>query len=119
MSKKNPELYMVRGSGYAIDGAAVTLGDRHEVDGEVYFSVQPAAPRLVGSKSLLVHERYLEPIEKRLKRYTYTFTVSKKCEDDATMEQDFLVIDSAFRNMQIRSILARIDSELGPILRLE
>ena len=119
MANKSQQLWVVRGSGYSLDGAIVEATARHEVDGETYLSVSPVPHRFVGEKSILIHEKYLQPVDNRLKRYTYTFTVSKKCIGTGAIEQDILLIDSAFRNMSVSTILARLDSELGPILRLE
>jgi len=109
--------FIVRGSGYGIDSTVVVVTAEHEVDGEKYLSVRPATPRHVGEKSVLIHERYLQPISDRLKKYIYTFTVTKRCVDDGTTEQDLLVIDGAVRNMKVATILARLNMELGPILR--
>lgn len=119
MADKNQQLYVVRGSGYAIDNALVSVVEMHEVDGEQYASVRPATPRHVGEKSILVHERYLQPVDQRLKKYVYTITVSKQPIGGGASEQDILIIDGAFRNMAVSTIIKRLESELGPILRLE
>ena len=120
MKNKSQQLYVVRGSGYAVDGAHVSITASHEVDGEKYLSVSPATPRLVGTKSILIHEKYLQPVSDRLKQYVYTITVTKKSIDSSQgIEQDLLVIDGAFRNMAVSTILKRFEAELGPILRLE
>lgn len=118
--KKNKEpLYIVRGTGYALDGALVKIDQQHEVDGEKYFSVSPAVPRPHGHESIMVHERYLQLFGENQNTYTYTITVSKKFDVDGKIEQDYLVIDGAYRNLAIRTILNRFGSELTPILRLE
>ena len=119
MKNKPQQLYVVRGSGYGIDGALVSITAEHEVGGEKYLSVSPAAPRFVGSKSILIHEKYLQAVDNRLKQYVYTFTVSKKSVDGGQVEQDLLIIDGAFRNMAVQTILKRLEMELGPLLRLE
>lgn len=117
--KKTQQLFVVRGSGYAIDNAIVSITAMHEVDGEQYASVRPATPRTVGDKSILIHKRYLQPVEDRMKQYVYTITVNKKPIDGGPAEQDMLIIDGAFRNMAVKTIINRLSAELGPILRLE
>jgi hypothetical protein len=119
MTNKNQQLYVVRGSGYAIDNAMVIVDAVHEVDGERYAAVRPATPRHVGIDSILIHEKYLQTVDNRMKQYVYTFTVTKKPIDGGPAEQDMLIIDGAFRNMAVKTIINRLRSELGPILRLE
>ena len=119
MNKKSKQLYVVRGSGYSIDNSIVTIAKEHEVDGEKFLSVNPATPRIVGQHSILINEKYLQPINDRIKQYVYTFTVSKTCLDDRTTEQDLCIIDNAMRNMDVSAILEKFERELTPLLRLE
>lgn len=112
------QIYVVRGSGTRLDGALVKIDTEWKrVDGD-YIPVHP----VTGPTShypVLVHEKHLQEVEERLKRYDYTFTVSKRDVSGKTIEQDFLIIDGALRNMNVQTILNRLESELGPILRLE
>jgi len=119
MSKDTP-LYIVRGSGYGIDGSIVKIVSETEVDGETYFAINPVSSRPIGHNSILIHNKYLQPIgDNRLKTYTYTITVSKKHNESGSIEQDLLVINDAFRNINVATIISKLDRELGPILRLE
>ena len=118
-SKNSKQVFVVRGSGYGIDNSMVTVTEEHMVGGEKFLSVIPAAPRIVGKNSILIHEKYLQPVDNRLKEYIYTFTVSKRCLAGGTIEQDLRIIDNAYRNMDIKSILDRLEIELTPLLRLE
>jgi hypothetical protein len=112
------QIYVVRGSGTRLDGALVKMDTEWErVDGE-YIPVHSVTGP-TSQYPILVHERHLQEVEDRLKRYNYTFTVTKTCLEDKTTQQDFVIIDNALRNMNVRTILGRIESELGPILRLE
>lgn len=112
-------IYLVRGSGTKLDGTMVQLTEATELDGQRFFSCHPAGALVKSEYPILVHEKHLQELDTRLKRYTYSITVSKKCLDDGTMEQDFIVIDSAIRNMGVKTILTKLDAELGPILRAE
>lgn len=119
MKNKEP-LYIVRGTGYGIDGSIVKKVGQHVVGGEIYFLVNPANSRPTGHNSILVHKKYLQELGKdRLNTYTYTITVSKRNDNDGSIEQDLIVIDGAYRNLSPSAILNRFGQELIPILRLE
>lgn len=113
-------IYIVRGSGTKLDGAWVTVEAATEApDGGRYFSCHPANAVVKSEYPILVHEKHLQELDSRLKKYSYSITVSKKCLDDGSMEQDFIVIDNAIRNMGVKTILSKLDAELGPILRAD
>lgn len=112
-------VYVIRGTGTKMDGAVVTATPAHETTGGWYYTTSPVGLLSPSKYPVLIHEKHLQLVENRLKRYTYTFTVTRKCVDDGTVEQDLLIVDNAIRRMKVQTILDRLETELSPILRLE
>lgn len=114
-------VFVIRGTGTKIDGSLVTASPVYEAEGGWYHTVRPVGHIVDTKYPVLIHEKHLQRVEDRLSRFTYKITVSKHSGDALVdpIEQDSIAITNALRNMSIKTILNRLESELGPILRLE
>lgn len=116
--KQVKDLFIVRGTGYNLDGTIVEI-----VEGayEDYCQVRPfSSHKVVASKSILIHKKYLEKLDSLTKKLTYRIVISKEQENTTIApEVASFVIDSALRDINISDLANKIGADLSPILRLE
>lgn len=107
------KIYVVRGTGYPIDGMLVRLESE---DGAGMCTVLPYNKKQeVASSSLLVNKRYLQEISTDIKNYNYTINISKTSDSIDNSEELVLTYNSIV-NARIESIRDFIDSNLKNIL---
>jgi hypothetical protein len=116
--KQVSDLYIIRGTGYNIDGTIVEKVERAYED---YFQVRSFNPhKIVVSKSLLIHDKYLEKLDSLTKKFTYKIVITKEIGGSSgdCVEASF-VIHNALRDINIEDLTSKIGEDLLPILRLE
>lgn len=108
------KLFIVRGTGFPIDGTLVKIS---EVRGDGYCSVTLFRHCHEEPKSILIAEKYLQPIKDR-EPLSYTFSITK-FKDGEKVDSASTTVDSALRDMNIHQLIKKINDDLSPILRMD
>lgn len=106
------KLYIIRGTGLAIDGVIVEV-IKNGVDG--FSLIHPYNNKKAAKAPFMIDDRYLQPIDDSIVFVKYEFTVKKSGSEECLK----FVLDDCPRNVSLESIKDFIASNLGPILKME
>ncbi len=112
-------LYIIKGTGLALDGQIVNIVDEGEGD---YVVVSPPNT-YSGVRNTMVKRACLQEINEGGQTFMYQFTIRRLNEDPKGdgMDADIrtLNINKCIRNVDLGTILDYLESNLRPILRME
>ncbi len=106
------KLYIVRGTGFSIDGTVVTV-----VSGEGDYSLV-SSPNNPDVKNIMVKTKCLQPIDSAIKSLTYVVEVVKYV-DNKRVDEAILDIPNSIRDVDVGTIIEYLDDNLSKILRME
>lgn len=109
-------LYVVRGTGFPIDGCIVEIVSTIVIDGIDFYTVKPFGRNDVNVNSFLIDNKFLSKAND-MSLLSYRITITKTS-DDGSVESTTDVIDKAARNISIDNLLNRIIVDLTPIVRI-
>lgn len=108
------ELYIIRGTGLALDGTLVTISEWGS-DGHGYVSVVPHNPD-VEISPIKVMGKYLQPVGDT-NEYTYTISILKFDEHTNIVDKSEITIKNTIKNINTNVIKEWINTNLSPLLK--
>jgi hypothetical protein len=111
----NNTMYIVRGTGYMIDGSIVVIQDEGS-DG--YVSVRPHTLDDNVELPIKLHKKFLQPLGER-NEFNYTFLITKSNEKNDIVGETSVAFNKSLRDVNIHSIADFIIANLNPILTME
>jgi len=105
------QLYIVRGTGLALDGTIVEVAS---IGGDGYISVLPWK----GSKiePIMIKEKYLQPIDHQ-DEYIYKIYITKSNTIGEIVGSDMVIISETIKNINVSVIAEFIESNLKPLIK--
>ncbi len=120
LAKNKKPVYVIRGTGFSIDGSLVTITTD---DADSHVTVCPVNQVDFPSEgSVLVDRRYLSPASNFNGIHEYTISIHRVSTTDSgevTEEKQEHVIENASRKVDLSKLVTSVATNLSPILKVE
>lgn len=114
---KKTSLFIIRGTGFSIDGTLVEKTNNVSgVDGQPLWAVRPYNSDIAAIGSVLIPEKYLQPIREEVPKLTYTLCIRKTNEDGSHINECIDVKD-AIRDVNLKSLVQKFGDDLSIIVK--
>lgn len=120
--KTNP-LFVIRGTGFAIDGTLVEKVNKawvNEDKTKEFFFVRPYNREDFAKQAFVIADKYLQPVQDN-KEYEYKITVEMiSIEENGhyLVRESSKIIPNAFRKLDIEALTDKLVADLTPLVRI-
>jgi len=108
------QLYIIRGTGFLIDGTLVVLTKDW---GDGFYSVTPYNSKIISQVSLKVNKNCIQKVDNK-PIIDYVITIDKVIEG-IVVQSSTQTVTAAIRDVDVESVVMDVHSSISPILRME